>query len=144
MTDAGYEKRDASARSVWIFGAGLAVALAVSMVVTGVFLWWLAHHPPSPVRASRIAEPGLTPRGPVVVELSRGELAHYLAQQRDLLSSYGWIDRGNGIVRIPIERAMELVADRGTAAVVAGPGQPPPSPRTPVEMQEQKAVEGAP
>jgi hypothetical protein len=28
------------------------------------------------------------------------------------LTSYAWIDRSNGIVRIPIDRAMELLAER--------------------------------
>lgn len=30
------------------------------------------------------------------------------ARQRQLLESYGWVDRDAGLVRIPIERAMEL------------------------------------
>ncbi|MEP6662852.1 MAG: hypothetical protein ABJC04_04210 [Verrucomicrobiota bacterium] len=30
-----------------------------------------------------------------------------------MLNSYGWVDRSNGIVRIPIERAMDLIAQRG-------------------------------
>ena len=30
-----------------------------------------------------------------------------------LLNHYSWIDRGKGTVRIPIERAMELIAQRG-------------------------------
>ncbi len=29
------------------------------------------------------------------------------------LESYGWIDRKSGIVRIPIDRAMDLLAQRG-------------------------------
>jgi hypothetical protein len=29
------------------------------------------------------------------------------------LQSYGWIDQQKGVVRIPIERAMELTAERG-------------------------------
>ncbi|HVZ23631.1 MAG TPA: hypothetical protein VG871_21305 [Vicinamibacterales bacterium] len=34
---------------------------------------------------------------------------------RDLrtLNSYGWVDRSRGVVHIPIERAMELVAKEG-------------------------------
>jgi hypothetical protein len=30
-----------------------------------------------------------------------------------LLHSYGWLDQRAGIVRIPIERAMKLLAERG-------------------------------
>jgi hypothetical protein len=34
-------------------------------------------------------------------------------QQRAGLAGFGWVDRGRGIVRIPIETAMQLVARRG-------------------------------
>jgi hypothetical protein len=32
------------------------------------------------------------------------------AGQLEILSSYGWVSEADGVVRIPIERAMELVA----------------------------------
>jgi hypothetical protein len=35
-------------------------------------------------------------------------------EQRAVLESYGWVDRARGIVRIPITRAMEIVAAEGT------------------------------
>jgi hypothetical protein len=38
-----------------------------------------------------------------------------------LLNNYSWIDRSKGTVRIPIERAMELIAQRGLP--VASPAQ---------------------
>jgi hypothetical protein len=31
----------------------------------------------------------------------------YEAEQKELLSSYGWVDKANGVARIPIEDAME-------------------------------------
>lgn len=31
-----------------------------------------------------------------------------LAAQRELLTRYAWIDRANGVVALPIDRAMEL------------------------------------
>jgi hypothetical protein len=33
--------------------------------------------------------------------------------QSDWLEGYGWVDRQAGVVRLPIERAMELVLERG-------------------------------
>lgn len=33
------------------------------------------------------------------------------AAQRDALGRWGWVDRNAGIARIPIERAMEIVAE---------------------------------
>jgi hypothetical protein len=35
------------------------------------------------------------------------------AEDERVLGSYGWIDAQNGVVRIPIERAMELVLEHG-------------------------------
>ena len=40
----------------------------------------------------------------------------YLAEQQELLSSYGWVDRQLGIARIPIEDAMQLYVIREEAA----------------------------
>ena len=37
-------------------------------------------------------------------------------QEQEFLNSYGWIDRNQGIVHIPIERAMEIVAQRGLSS----------------------------
>lgn len=34
-----------------------------------------------------------------------------VAEQREALSNYGWVDRDAGIVEIPIDRAMELVSE---------------------------------
>ena len=41
---------------------------------------------------------------------AKADLLGYRAQQKKLLTTYGWIDRKNGVVRIPIERAMEIFA----------------------------------
>src|SRR5690242_20433108 len=40
------------------------------------------------------------------------ELRSVREAQQSKLHGYGWVDRGRGIVRIPIERAMELIAQR--------------------------------
>lgn len=34
-------------------------------------------------------------------------------EQLDQLSSYGWVDKGQGVVRIPIEAAMDLAVKKG-------------------------------
>jgi hypothetical protein len=38
-----------------------------------------------------------------------------------MLATYGWVDREKGIVRIPIERAIDLLAQRGLPARQAPP-----------------------
>ena len=36
--------------------------------------------------------------------------------QREQLETYGWVDKEGGVVRIPIERAMDLVLEHGGLA----------------------------
>ena len=49
----------------------------------------------------------------------------YRAAQDSLLETYGWANRETGTVRIPIERAMEILAARGLGA--SRPGAAPSS-----------------
>ncbi|KQQ20216.1 hypothetical protein ASF56_20030 [Methylobacterium sp. Leaf122] len=51
------------------------------------------------------------------------DLAAMLKDQRAKLDGYAWIDRANGIARMPIEEAMRRLAERGNAAYAA-PLQP--------------------
>ena len=44
------------------------------------------------------------------------DLAVFSAQQQQELNSYGWIDRQAGVVRIPIESAMELISQRASSS----------------------------
>lgn len=41
------------------------------------------------------------------------ELVEFRAQQLEATTTYGWIDRDAGVVRIPVERAIEILAQRG-------------------------------
>lgn len=45
-----------------------------------------------------------------------GDLKRLLDAQHENLSHYGWVDRDHGVIRIPITRAMEILAGRGAAA----------------------------
>ena len=49
------------------------------------------------------------------------------SRQRELVSSYGWVDRDNGIVRIPVDRAMDLVVTELNAGAGYGVGSRPES-----------------
>ena len=43
----------------------------------------------------------------------RGQLDKILTDEEQTLSSYDWVDQKAGTVRIPIDRAMDLLAQRG-------------------------------
>jgi hypothetical protein len=50
---------------------------------------------------------------PKLEEDERGQLNGIRLEEEKTLYSYGWIDEKAGIVHIPIERAMDLIAQRG-------------------------------
>jgi len=54
------------------------------------------------------------------------DLRKVLANERAILSSYGWIDQDLGVVRIPIERAMDVLAERGLPYSGDGAEEPTP------------------
>ncbi len=43
----------------------------------------------------------------------RREINDFREHEEETLHSYGWVDQQGGVVRIPIDRAMELLAQRG-------------------------------
>lgn len=58
-----------------------------------------------------------------------------LAAERRLLDTYAWIDRNQGIVRIPVAVAMDLVAERGL------PAQPaPPQPSAGISVPSESGL----
>jgi hypothetical protein len=54
-----------------------------------------------------------TPPEPRLQTAPREDLRELRASEDELLSTYGWVDRNAGIVRIPINEAMRLTLERG-------------------------------
>jgi hypothetical protein len=73
-------------------------------------------------------EPGLPPPPRLQIHPVRHR-KDFQTAERERLESYGWMDRSTGAVHIPIDRAIELIAERGVgplpAAPVAMPAPPP-------------------
>ena len=53
---------------------------------------------------------------PTLQKAPQGDLQRFEQQQRDALTGYGWVYRSAGIVRIPIEEAMRIIAGKGDHA----------------------------
>jgi hypothetical protein len=120
-----YERRDLSPRVIGLFLVGLVVATALTLVaVWGLFDYYAARlartdQPPSPLADVRQVPP--EPR----LQVSGAEdLAAFLAKEKAELHSYGWVDRKAGTVRIPIDRAMELLLQRGLSTTPQKAGTP--------------------
>ena len=52
--------------------------------------------------------------------MGREDLQKIYAKQQQELESYAWEDRKAGVVRIPIERAMDLLLEKGLPVMPSG------------------------
>ena len=109
-----YEKRDISIGGVAVFAASLVVALIVVHFFAIATFRHLAsqsskYPPPSSLPTAR---EGFT--GPRLLVNQDLDMEKLRASEDILLNNYDWVDRKNGIVRIPIDRAMELLVQQGT------------------------------
>jgi hypothetical protein len=53
---------------------------------------------------------------PRLEEDERGQLDGVRMKEENTLNSYGWVDEGSGVIHIPIQRAMKLVAEQSLPA----------------------------
>ncbi len=104
------EGRDVDARAISLFGLGLIGFLGLALIALHI----LFGHAPSPRPFG--ANTGLLHSSRVVLETDPGAgSAAYEAKERSLLATYGWVDPGAGIARIPIADALRIVAQQGIA-----------------------------
>src|SRR3984893_2930929 len=134
-----YEHQDLSAQGIYAF----LVSLIVGGIVVYLAIWGFynfmearqrAHQPPpnplvkqvetdtrivSPEEIQQFPEPRLETN-------ERVEIKDFRLKEEQTLNSYGWVDQKAGVVRIPVERAMELLAQRGLPTTPKA-GTVPPS-----------------
>jgi hypothetical protein len=107
----GYEVRDVTAKTL----AGLGVMLCLALVLLGALVWafmaGLAAGQTSVASTAAVQRATDAP-APQLQTDPAGDLAKKRAAEDSVLNSYGWIDRQQGTVRIPIDRAMDLLATR--------------------------------
>jgi hypothetical protein len=107
-----YEKRDVNARVILYFVLVLFLVLAVTLIsMRGLFGYFSATQNlgpgASPFDNSRTLPP--TPR--LQVEPA-ADLNQMRQTQEEMLNTYGWADKASGTVRVPIERAMDMLIER--------------------------------
>jgi hypothetical protein len=113
---AGHEERDANVRALAYFGLVLFGVIALTLIGMRTTFFHFAKSqqlgpPPTPFENARTLPP--MPRLQVD---PRMDLKNYREQEEDILKNYGWVDKQNGVVRIPIDRAMSLLLERGLPA----------------------------
>ncbi|HEY2013880.1 MAG TPA: hypothetical protein VGH38_10290 [Bryobacteraceae bacterium] len=109
--DARHEHRDVNAWAVTKFGIGLVLLCILAMsLLAGLFKYFLSMEGGVPNPAKAVLK---LPPAPTLETTPVQDLRAIRAAEEQELSSYGWIDQSKGVVRIPIDRAIDLVAQRG-------------------------------
>jgi len=136
---AGFD-REIDARSVGLFGVGLAlVMIAVLASVWILLAHWKARQAARDPRPSPLAEAS-APRLPPEPRLQAApvkDMEELRARETLTLTSYGWVDRQAGVGRIPIDRAMDLLIEKGLPAPPPGP-LPAPPPKNPRRVRRAR------
>jgi hypothetical protein len=131
---ADYERKDISVNGVVVFLVGLAAMVVISYFVVDVFYGVLEKHfeaeqaPISPLVTNAQKDTRRIPPqygqdyakylkesfpAPQLETDERTQLNDVLLREEDTLSTYDYVDKNAGTVRIPIDRAMDLLAQRG-------------------------------
>jgi hypothetical protein len=157
QNDTGFEHEDLGTRPIF----GFLVSLVVLGPLVYYAIWGMFHfmdaydrkhqHTKSPIvqeeqdpresstskTAKKVQELFPTPR---LEDDERTEINDFRYQQDQTLNSYGWVDQGGGVVRIPIDRAMQLIAQRGLPTIPQTGTAPAAAdkPKTPVAKNSRK------
>lgn len=129
----GHEETDAEVGPLVRFAIFLTVLTLVTAALTAGFYNYLD--------AREQAEKA--PRYPLAVGVDRplpptprlqiypfDDVKGYRKQEAKLLDHYAWVDKNAGTVRIPVDRAIELLAARGLPHRAQTPAAPTPAPAT--------------
>lgn len=113
-TEAGLHEPDSlNLRTVTLWGFALALLVVLSLLMMYALMGVFERRSGvdginAPKSAERITADGSNAPSPTGDQLSRAR-----ATERRQLEQYGWVDREQKITCIPIERAMQLLLDRG-------------------------------
>jgi len=113
-----HEERDVDPWAIGKFVVGLVFFCGLALLfLFGLFKYFGSQYPTAqrgPARSS----------AKVRLEESQTEnLVKLRTSEDQLLRTYGWVDQQKGVVRIPIQRAIDLVAERGLPSMPAKPPQ---------------------
>jgi len=113
MTAKGYETVDANVRSLVWWGLGVFALLAAGVIVSAVVFHYFVTHQTLGPPASPFENVRALPPSPALQVTPARDLRQYLDTQDATLNSYGWVDQKAGVVRIPIDRAMDILLQKG-------------------------------
>jgi hypothetical protein len=108
---AGHETTDINVWAVGKFAIGLVIVCVVSLLLLFGLLKFFQSREETSV-ANTVEPVKLFPE-PQLQKTEILDLKALHAEEDKLLNGYAWVDPKQGIVRIPVDRAIEVLAKRG-------------------------------
>jgi hypothetical protein len=140
----GHELSDLKPTNIALFGIALAGAITLVLAVSyWIFEYNAGQHakeqvPPSPLAHTR--EP--TPE-PLLQVYAAEDLQEMRAAEDAALNGYGWVDKEAGIARIPVEKAIEVLANKGLPVRKEKGKQQAEGSKQKTETQERRSNDAA-
>ena len=141
-----HERRDVNVLAVSKVGIGLALlCIAAFAIVVGVFRYLEQVTSGVPTGKQNVPiDARQRPPAPQLEETPALDLERERAAENELLHTYGWIDKSAGVVRLPIDRAIDLVAQRGLPSRTEVPPTDNASIPTEAGLGEKMQQQGGP
>jgi hypothetical protein len=112
-----FEHRDVNVWAVYQFGIALSILCIISFgLLFGLYRYFLSREGgPLPPGHENVDARELPPL-PRLQSAPIQDLMDMRAAEDKILGSYGWVDQPHGVVRVPIDRAIDMLAQRGLPA----------------------------
>jgi hypothetical protein len=108
---AGHETTDVNVWAVGKIAIGLVIVCMVSIgLLFGLLKFFQSREETS---VANTVEPVKLFPEPQLQKTPIADLKTIHDEEDKLLNGYAWVDRGKGVVRIPVDRAIEVLARRG-------------------------------
>jgi len=118
-----FEHQDLNARNVLLTGFGvLAGTLIVIVIAFPIFKYLASYRAASTSTLPVTRGQTQVPPEPRLQDNPTRDYREFSAAEDSALQTYRWIDRAHGVVSIPVDRAIQLTAQRGLAPRKAPPG----------------------
>jgi hypothetical protein len=108
--EAHHEESDVSVPGVVKFAVALIVLCLISLGLLGGLFKFFDTRVPLQTQVVRL------PPEPRLEQSPPKDLAEIRMAEEHLITGYSWVDQPKGVVRIPIDRAMDLLIQRGLPA----------------------------
>ena len=107
----GHETTDVNVWAVGKFAIGLVIVCVVSIgLLFGLLKFFQSREETS---VANTVEPTKLFPQPQLQKTPIPDLKAIRAEEDKLLNGYAWVDQPKGVVRIPVDRAIEVLAQRG-------------------------------